>query len=86
MAAARLRLISCAGSASCTGVCGDKAKGALGNKPSVLALNKADLVDQWALSDDAIAQATDDFTVFRTSAKTGENVEPLFHALAEAML
>jgi small GTP-binding protein len=54
--------------------------------PSVLALNKADLADSWVLTpaDEADA-ATRGFHVLRTSAKTGEGVEPAFQWLAEAM-
>ncbi len=63
-----------------------KAKGALGNKPCVLALNKADLEDQWSMSDDEMGKAMSEFTTFKTSAKTGANVELLFETLAEAML
>ena len=63
-----------------------KAKSTLGNKPHVLALNKADLTDQWALGDDVISEVTDEFKTFLTSAKTGQNVEELFRTLAEDML
>ncbi len=63
-----------------------KAKGALGNKPCVLALNKSDLEDQWSIPDDQVEKAHADFTTFKTSAKSGANVELLFEPLAEAML
>lgn len=54
--------------------------------PSILALNKADLSDSWALrpADETLA-TTRGFHVQRTSAKSGEGVEPMFQWLAEAM-
>jgi small GTP-binding protein len=54
--------------------------------PSVLALNKADLTDEWVLTaaDEAHA-AEKGFHVLRTSAKTGDAVESAFQWLAEAM-
>ncbi len=59
----------------------------LGEVPSILLLNKADLTEQW--------QATDDFTVqhgprnvqaLRTSAKSGDNVETAFGQLVDLMI
>lgn len=54
--------------------------------PSVLALNKADLTDEWVLTPADEAHATErGFHVLRTSAKTGDAVESAFQWLAEAM-
>lgn len=54
--------------------------------PSILALNKADLSESWVLrpADESLA-TTRGFHVQRTSAKSGEGVEPMFQWLAEAM-
>ncbi|MGH7711275.1 MAG: Rab family GTPase [Gemmatimonadaceae bacterium] len=60
-------------------------RGAVGDVPSVLALNKVDLVDAWKL--DAAAEesaAGEDWHKLRTSAKTGEGVELAFQWLAQA--
>lgn len=60
---------------------------AIGEVPSVLALNKVDLTESWALqpADDA-ALAREPWKVIRTSAKTGEGVEASFAWLAKATL
>lgn len=42
----------------------------LRDTPRVLALNKADLGDQWSLTEDAIAAARDEFKTFITNTKT----------------
>jgi small GTP-binding protein len=60
----------------------------LGDLPFVLVFNKADLVDQWQMTDD---DATGDFGsepvyVVKTSAKSGEGVEEAFHQLAAALV
>lgn len=63
----------------------DIVRGELGDVPSVLALNKADLADAWAL-DTAAEQsaAREKWHKLRTSAKTGEGVESAFQWLAQA--
>lgn len=60
---------------------------AAGSVPSVVALNKSDLADQWQLTgaDEASLEAIGWHHV-RTSAKTGDNVEATFKWLAEATL
>lgn len=58
----------------------------VGDIPGVIALNKADLTQQWALDETAEAALAASNKVFRTSAKTGVNVELLFSTLAEDML
>ena len=62
------------------------AREAAGDVPAVLALNKVDLTDQWALApadETALAEAWD---VVRTSAKTGDGVEEVFRRLGKATL
>jgi small GTP-binding protein len=58
----------------------------LGEVPSVLALNKADLTDQWQLRpvDEEAAGLIPGLHRLRTSAKTGEGVDVTFQWLAEA--
>jgi small GTP-binding protein len=58
-----------------------------GDVPSIVALNKTDLTAEWKLSqsDEAAAGGADLHRV-RTSAKTGDGVEPVFQWLAEATL
>ena len=63
------------------------AKGTVGDVPSAVALNKIDLVDQWALKPaDEDALAKHPWHRIRTSAKTGEGVESAFSWLARAAL
>jgi small GTP-binding protein len=55
--------------------------------PAVLVLNKCDLAAQWEIEPDREAWlATDGWSVFRSSAKTGESVEQAFSQLTLAML
>lgn len=60
----------------------DKVREALGDVPVVVALNKADLIDEWILDADELAKLEEELPVLRTSAKTGDNVELLFSELA----
>ncbi|GAB5536860.1 MAG: Rab family GTPase [Rubricoccaceae bacterium] len=53
-----------------------------GPMSAVLALNKADLVTEWALDADQVASLRQQMTVLETSAKTGDGVEAAFDALA----
>jgi small GTP-binding protein len=57
----------------------------LGAIPSVVAINKTDLTDQWQLTaaDEAAVDARGIHRI-RTSAKTGEGVEAMFQWLAAA--
>jgi small GTP-binding protein len=59
----------------------------VGDVPSLVALNKADLTDQWALtrSDEASLPGAGLHHV-RTSAKTGAGVEDAFHWIAKEVL
>jgi small GTP-binding protein len=62
------------------------AQAAAGDVPSVLALNKADLKDRWAIGagdEDALAREWD---LVRTSAKTGDGVEELFRRIGRGTL
>ena len=58
----------------------------LGDVPIVIALNKADLKDQWLLDDDAQVEMRQKFDVIETSAKSGNNVEEIFERLGRLML
>lgn len=57
----------------------------VGDVPSVVALNKSDLTDQWQLkpADDRRLE-TAGFIALRTSAKSGVGVEAAFQRLADA--
>lgn len=58
----------------------------LGLVPFIAVINKIDLVDEWDLDEqavDGLVQAG--WAVFRTSAKTGQQVEDAFKSLAEKM-
>lgn len=59
----------------------------MGKVPVVLVFNKCDLTAEWEIEPDREARlAADGWTIFRTSAKTGEAVEQVFSSLALAML
>ena len=61
-------------------------RGAAGEVPEVLALNKSDLKERWALAagdEQALSKA---FDLVRTSAKTGDGVEETFRRIGRAML
>lgn len=63
------------------------ARGAAGaNVSEVLALNKTDLEDQWALTPDEEKAMGRDLRLVRTSAKTGGGVEEAFGLIARATL
>ena len=64
---------------------GEIVKGAIGDVPSLVALNKKDLVDEWKLGQgDYNALLDAGFHTIGTSAKTGEGVEDAFLWLASA--
>ncbi len=59
----------------------------IGTVPSVFAINKADLTDEWQVTDSQIAALdASKWHALRTSAKTGEGVEATFQWLTEAMV
>jgi len=59
--------------------------GAIGDVPSVVALNKSDLTDQWQLTpaDERRLSSAGQFAL-QTSAKTGVGVEAAFQRLADS--
>jgi small GTP-binding protein len=63
------------------------AHAAAGTVPAIVALNKADLKEQWVLSPgDSSKLVSAGFHVLTTSAKTGEGVDDAFRWLAGATL
>ncbi|OGS63543.1 MAG: hypothetical protein A3K59_06355 [Euryarchaeota archaeon RBG_19FT_COMBO_69_17] len=60
----------------------------VGEIPVVFAVNKTDLKDQAAFGEDQVGQATEAFDApyYLTSAKTGENVETVFHSLGSMIV
>jgi hypothetical protein len=59
----------------------------LGELPFVLALNKADLKDQWLIKDEVMGELiSKGWDILETSAKTGQGVEEAFGRLARGML
>ena len=53
--------------------------------PLTLLLNKCDLVDEWQVSDDDMADLSESLHCFTTSALSGENVERTFEYLAKVL-
>jgi small GTP-binding protein len=65
----------------------ERAERTLGRVPFILAVNKADLANDWDIDDNMLAQlARSGWQVIKTSAKTGADVEQAFATLARAML
>jgi len=63
----------------------EHARAAAGDVPSIVALNKADLKEQWLLTTaDTSKLITSGFHVLTTSAKTGDGVEDAFRLIAIA--
>ena len=59
----------------------------LGEIPFVLVLNKCDLEDAWSLDQSMVDSLIEkSWSVLKTSAKTGENVDEMFYNLAQQML
>ena len=61
-------------------------KDQLGDIPLVVALNKSDLKADWELSQEESKELSNRFTVFETSAKSGQSVDELFTNLSMQML
>ncbi len=60
---------------------------ALGEVPSVCAVNKVDLVEAWQLGDDRLAELDPTrWQALKTSAKSGAGVEDAFRWIAESMI
>lgn len=58
-----------------------------GEVPQVFLVNKSDLKDDWAVTDERLEELRDaGNAVFVTSAKTGENVDEAIHALARLLV
>ena len=65
----------------------DFARSCAGDVPCVLLINKCDLIDEWCLENEAWAELVGEgWTVLKTSAKSGENVEQAFRLLAARAL
>ncbi|MCA9262861.1 MAG: GTP-binding protein [Planctomycetales bacterium] len=59
----------------------------VGDVPFALLINKHDLTDLWAVSDEALTELAEvGWHIRLTSAKSGENVDETFQWLAERML
>ena len=59
----------------------------LGPVPFVVLLNKHDLAEEWRISEHDVVELTGaGWTVYTTSARTGEGVEAAFQSLAERIL
>jgi small GTP-binding protein len=65
----------------------DKAKTSIGDVPSLLLVNKADLQDQWEIPIQVLdGLRGKGWQILETSAKDGRNVEEAFHQLASSMV
>jgi small GTP-binding protein len=65
----------------------DHVKAAAGDVPSIVAINKADLKEQWLFTPaDSAKLISSGFHVLNTSAKSGEGVEDAFRWIATASL
>ena len=64
-----------------------RVEGSIGKVPFILVLNKWDLQDEWELDAESIeAIESKGWSVIKTSAKTGLNVEEIFYTLATKIL
>jgi small GTP-binding protein len=65
----------------------EKAVAVAGNVPFIVVLNKSDLATEWQVDERGLLKfAERNWTIVRTSAKTGEGVEETFLKLTQAML
>jgi small GTP-binding protein len=59
----------------------------VGECPMVVAINKVDLLSDWEIDETDITNLQEDgLQVYKTSAKTGENVEAVFQQLATLLV
>ena len=62
-------------------------KETIGDVPSILLINKSDLVNEWEFDDKSIEILKTEFdSVYITSAKSGSNVETTFEELTKMMI
>ena len=61
-------------------------RGAAGIIPTVVALNKSDLADQWSFRPGEEEALTKSRSIVRTSAKSGEGVEEIFLRVTRGMV
>ncbi|OQX28331.1 MAG: GTP-binding protein [Desulfobacteraceae bacterium IS3] len=65
----------------------DRTEEAVGRIPFILLLNKADIQNEWEITEDAIRKLSEQgITVMKTSAKTGQGVEEAFMSLTQTMI
>ncbi len=65
----------------------ERARKEIGPLPFIFLINKNDLADEWEIDSENEAQlATKNWTVLRTSAKTGEHVDEAFIQLARKIV
>jgi len=65
----------------------DRARQEIGPVPFVFVLNKCDLVDEWEIDPEMEASlAAKNWTLLRSSAKTGQGVEEAFSQLARKII
>lgn len=65
----------------------EQIQGLYGRRPSVLLLNKSDLAGMWQIDGDRIEPLRNDFDeIYKTSAKTGDQVEVALTKLAERIV
>jgi small GTP-binding protein len=63
------------------------AQSVIGMVPFVAVINKTDLVDQWDLDENAVEEMKrGGWTVYKTSAKTGQHVDDAFLTLANKIM
>ena len=64
----------------------ERATSVVGEVPAILMVNKSDITSEWAMDESMLESlAKSGWSVFRTSAKTGENVEAAFLRLTLMM-
>jgi GTPase SAR1 family protein len=65
----------------------DKTRASIGDVPSLLLVNKADVKEQWEIPAEVLdGLRGKGWRILETSARTGLNVDESFHLLATAML